>query len=593
MKHYLEQQIRAAIQQVNQTLEQPLAVPEQIHIEHTRNKNFGDFASNIAMMIAKSAGLKPRDLAQMIVDALPESEQISAVTIAGPGFINFALSQHAYSAVVSDVLLQGENYGRQPKNQHRINLEFVSSNPTGPLHVGHGRGAAYGSALANLLETAGFEICREYYINDAGRQMDILAVSVWLRYLESFNQVIVFPKNAYKGDYVKEIACQLKSKNGEIFRQPIETVFSHLPQDETDDGMGDKEIYIDALITRSKELLTLSVFNQILDFTLQLVVKEIRDDLSIFNVEFQEWFSERSLYTKGMLEKALSILQEKDLVYNKSGALWFKSASLGDDKDRVLIRENGNPTYFASDLAYFLDKTARGYDELIYIVGADHHGYLARLRAGAQALGIDPKRVNVLTVQFAALYRGEERVQMSTRSGSFVTLRQLIQEVGTDASRFFYLMRKCEQHLDFDLELAKSHSRSNPVYYLQYAHARICRIFEQMKAKGLSQDQQTGLAHLHLLETERETQLLAMMARYPETLKNAARDYEPHQLVHYLMEFSHMFHSFYNEVPILAAEEKAQQARLCLIAAVQQVLKNAFKVLGISAPEHMESLVES
>jgi arginyl-tRNA synthetase len=585
MKYHIEQLIRRAIVELQQKEELSSEIEIPIYIERTRDKQFGDYACNIAMTLAKIADKKPRELAKLIVAHLPKSELVDEVSIAGPGFINFFITSSAYTAVVQKILTQKDDFGLTPIEGKKINVEFVSANPTGPLHVGHGRGAAYGATLANLLQAAGCVVTREYMINDAGRQMDILAVSVWLRYLERLGASFTFPSNGYKGNYIYDIADVLQKEYKESLNRPIADVFYNVPADESIDGSGDKEMHIDGLIKNAKDLLGAD-YNKVFDLGLRIILDDIRDDLQEFGVEFDIWFSERSL-KESAIEAAIEKLRLGGHLYERDGALWFASIPFGDDKDRVMIRENGQTTYFASDVAYLQSKFERGYDELIYIFGADHHGYVHRLTAAAKALGYDPTRLKILLVQFATLYRGKEKVQMSTRSGSFITLRELREEIRNDAARFFYVLHKSEQHMDFDLELAKSKSESNPVYYIQYAYARICSVFRQLQEKNIHFDETLGLQHLQDLTEDAEKALLADLERYPEVLQQAALNDGPHQLANYLRELATDFHAYYNAYQFIKSESPLRDTRLCLIKAVKQVLHNGLKLLGVSAPEKM------
>ncbi len=555
-------------------------------IERARDPAHGDFATNVAMVLAKAARSKPRDLAEKVVAALPDSPLVSEVAIAGPGFINFRLSQDANLGLVPGIIAQGPDYGRSKLGAgKRVQVEFVSANPTGPLHVGHGRGAAYGATVADLLQAVGFDVHREYYVNDAGRQMDILGTSIWLRYLELCGEELPFPSNGYKGDYVWDIAATLHREHGDDYRHGAEQVFADVPADAP--AGGDKERHIDALIVRAKHLLGDNRYRYVFELGLNTIVDDIRDDLSLFGVDYQEWYSERSLTESGAVNKAIERLRGSGHVYEKEGALWFKSTDFGDEKDRVVVRENGQTTYFASDIAYHLDKLERGFDRVIDVWGADHHGYVPRVKAALQALGEEPKKLDVLLVQFAILYRGGEKAQMSTRSGEFVTLRELRKEVGRDAARFFYVMRKCEQHLDFDLDLAKSQSADNPVYYVQYAHARIASVFRQAAEKGISADVTAGTENLGRLTEEHELTMLKTLARYPEVVEAAALNEEPHQLTHYLRELANDFHTYYNAHQFLVDDATLRDARLKLILAARQVLRNGLNLLGVSAPESM------
>jgi len=586
MKTQLEQLIQASLQQLQQNETLPGDIKPVIKIDRTRDKSHGDFACNIAMMLAKPAGCNPRELAQKIVDCLPENTAFNKAEIAGPGFINFFLASGSYQQVIGEIQTQGKNYGRSQKGAGQsVQVEFVSANPTGPLHVGHGRGAAYGASVADLLEAVGFNVHREYYVNDAGRQMDILAASLWLRYLDLSGESITFPVNGYKGDYVWDIAATLHRENGDDYRYSSEVVFADLPADETDGG--DKEEYIDAVINRAKQCLGETKYNEVFDLGLNTIIDDIRNDLKEFGVIYQDWYSERSLMKKGAVDNVIERLKLSGHVYEKNGALWFSSTDFGDEKDRVIVRDNGQSTYFASDIAYHAEKLERGFDRVIDVWGADHHGYVPRVRAALKALGDDDTKLDVLLVQFAILYRGGEKAQMSTRSGEFVTLKELRQEVGNDAARFFYVLRKCEQHMDFDLDLAKSQSSDNPVYYIQYAHARVCSVLRQLGDKGFERNIVQGQENLALLTESHEEDLMLAMAKYPEVLEKAALSHEPHQLAHFLRELANSLHTYYNAHVFLVDDEKLRDARLNLIEASKQVLANGLNLLGVSAPEVM------
>ncbi len=586
MKSRLQSLIAEAVARLQADGVLPADLEPRIQIERTRDASHGDFASNVALMLAKPAGLKPRELAERIVAALPAATEVEKVEIAGPGFINFFIRDTALQEVVRTVLEQGEAFGRSDiGGGKRVQVEFVSANPTGPLHVGHGRGAAYGATVADLLAAVGYAVHREYYVNDAGRQMDILAASVWLRYLELCGEELPFPANAYQGDYIWDIAASLHRTHGERFRHPWSAVAAGLPPDEPEGG--DKEQYIDAVIARARELLGETDYRIVFDTALEYILDDIRDDLEHFGVVYDEWYSERRLTENGLVDQAIERLKASGHTYEQDGALWFRSTDYGDEKDRVLVRENGQTTYFASDIAYHMDKLERGFEWVIDIWGADHHGYVPRVRAALQALGEDVDKLHVLLVQFAVLYRGGQKVQMSTRSGEFVTLRQLRKEVGTDAARFFYVMRKCEQHLDFDLDLAKSQSADNPVYYIQYAHARVCSVFRQLAEKGLTYDEAAGLAHLDRLTEAHEQALITRLDRYPELIESAALQHEPHQLAHYLRELANDFHTYYNAHQFLVNDPDLRNARLALIKATRQVIANGLGLLGVSAPESM------
>ena len=586
MKHHIENLIASALAGLEATGALPPAHGAAIAVDHTKSKEHGDYACNIALVLAKQARAKPRELAEKIVKALPASDTVIKVEIAGPGFINFFLRPDANHGVIRDILDQRESFGRNRTGAGRkVQVEFVSANPTGPLHVGHGRGAAYGATLANLLDAVGFQVHREYYINDAGRQMDILATSVWLRYLELCGEKFDFPVNGYKGDYVYDIGATLHRENGDKYRHASVKVFENVPADEPKGG--DKETHIDALIERAKSLLGTATYRQVFDLGLNVILDDIRKDLEEFGVSYDQWFSERALVEDGAAERAIERLKKSGHVYEKEGALWFRSTDYGDEKDRVVVRENGQKTYFAHDIAYHMDKLERGYDQVIDIWGADHHGYVPRVKAALAAVGDDPERLHVLLVQFAILYKGGERMQMSTRSGEFVTLRELRHEVGNDAARFFYVLRKCEQHMDFDLDLAKSQSNDNPVFYVQYAHARIHSVFRQMKEKGFAHDPANGDRNLARLTEPHERALIERLARYPEVLEAAATAYEPHQVAYYLRELAYDFHTYYGAHTFLVDDAAVRDARLNLIVATRQVIANGLKLLGVSAPETM------
>ncbi|HOY00902.1 arginine--tRNA ligase [Zoogloea sp.] len=556
--------------------------PEQaetpINLERPKQAGHGDFASNLALQLAKPLKRNPRELANLLLAELPASSLIAKAEVAGAGFINFTLVADAKTAVVGAVLAAGEAYGRGTKTGVRVQVEYVSANPTGPLHVGHGRGAAYGASLSDVLDFAGFEVTREYYINDAGRQMDILALSTWLRYLDLFAIAIPFPPNAYQGDYVKDMAAQIKDGHGDRFaRVTAVDVVAGAPSVETD-----KEAHLDALIANAKNLLG-SDYAWVHGFALTEQLGDGREDLAEFGVTFDKWFSERSLFDTGLVEKAVTALEAAGHIYLQDGAKWFRSTAFGDEKDRVVQRENGLFTYFASDIAYHANKYERGFDRIIDIWGADHHGYIPRVKGALEALGLPPEKLDVALVQFAVLYRDGQKAAMSTRSGEFVTLRELRQEVGNDACRFFYVLRKADQHLDFDLDLAKSQSNENPVYYIQYAHARLCSVLNQWN--GVLAD--LAEADLARLDNERELALCARLTAFPEIVQNAAADYAPHQIAFYLKDLAGEFHSYYNAERMLVDDEGLKLARLALAAAVRHVIRNGLRLLGVSAPDSM------
>ncbi len=578
----LEQALQALLSAESATLTDTL----DIHVERARDGAHGDYASNIAMRLAKPLSRPPRDIAQGLIDHMPTHPHVERVELAGPGFINFFVTQDAANAVVERIHREGHEFGRsQIGGGERVIIEFVSANPTGPLHVGHGRGAAFGAALGNLLEAAGYDVHREYYVNDAGRQMHILTVSVLVRYLEHRGENIAFPVNGYRGDYIHDIARDLEAQAGERYRISAAELIEGLPADAN--AGGDKEVYIDALIARAREQLGEARYKEILQAAVAAIIGDIEEDLAAFGVRYDRWFSERSLVEAGAVDRALTRLESTGAIYEQDGAKWFRSSDYGDDKDRVVRRADGQITYFASDIAYHLDKFERGFSRAIDVFGADHHGYMARVRASLEAFGHDTDRLEFRLVQFAILYRGHERLAMSTRSGEFVTLRELREEVGNDAARFFYVMRRPEQHLDFDLELAKSRSNENPVYYIQYAHARVCSVLAQMAERGLEHDPTRGLAHIDKLTEPHEQALLQLLNRYPEMIESAAGNHEPHQIAQYLRELAAGFHTYYNAHTFLVEDEGLRDARLALITATRQVIRNGLDLLGVAAPESM------
>ena len=548
-----------------------------VSIERPAKPEHGDYASNIALQLSKRLRRNPRQIAEELAKAsapaLAATGLFEPLTVAGAGFLNIRVKPEAKLGVIRRALDEGADYGRaRASKPESIQIEFVSANPTGPLHVGHGRGAAYGDSLAKLLEFAGARVTREFYVNDAGRQMDILVVSVWLRYLEARGEVVPFPEGGYRGEYVREIAARLADAHAVRFERASVV----LPQVE------DPDAALDAQIAYARELLG-EDWKLAQDFALEAMLADQREDLAAFRVFFDYWFSEQALHDKGLIDKALALLQARGHLFEQGGALWFRSSAFGDEKDRVVRRENGQYTYFASDIAYHLDKFERGFDRVIDIWGADHHGYVPRVKGALEAFGLDPGRLEIALVQFAVLYRNGEKVAMGKRSGEFVTLRELREEVGNDAARFFYVLRKSDQHLDFDLDLARSESSDNPVYYVQYAHARVCSVFSQWggDAKSLAS------ASLEPLKGERELVLAQRLAEFPELILTAARERAPHSLAFYLRELAAEFHSYYNAERILVDDETLRSARLALSAAVRQTLANGLSLLGVSAPEKM------
>ena len=586
MKNELTRLIAGALQTLTSSGVLSGPVEESwISIERSRDPSHGDYACNIALRLAKPARRSPRELAEAIVAALPSSSLVERTQIAGAGFINFYLVRAAHSAVVLRVLEQAARYGQSDLGRgQKVLLEFVSANPTGPLHVGHGRQAAYGATLANLLRATGHEVQREYYINDAGRQMDILTVSTWVRYLERCGETLAFPSNGYRGDYVHAIAAQLYEQRDRELHRPASSVTVDLPADAP---VGDKEQYIDALIERMRSLLGNDAFAQVHELALAAMLGDIRNDLAAFGVEFDRWYSERELSRSGAVERLLARLEAAGHLYRKDGAVWFRASQFGDDEDRVLVRANGQHTYFAPDIAYHLQKLERGATHLIDVLGADHHGYVARVRGALIAMDRPADCLEACLIQFVSLFRGGEKIPMGKREAQFVTLRQLRDEVGNDACRLFYLMRSHDQHLDFDLELARSRTNENPVYYIQYAHARVASVMKQLTARQLDYDAAIASDSLARLDSAYEQATVRELARYPEVVAQAAAARAPHALVHYLRELANAFHTWYNAATLIADEAALRNARLALALAVQQVLRNGLTLLGVSVPESM------
>jgi arginyl-tRNA synthetase len=621
-EHNLKDQLQALFNQAINQLKADQVIPAEhevsIQFERTRQKEHGDFATNLAMTLAKPARRNPRELADLIVAALPSDKLITKVDIAGPGFINVFLAQDARFSVLDTVFEQGDSYGLGEANsKQKIMVEFVSANPTGPLHVGHGRGAAYGDALARVLAAAGNTVEREYYVNDAGRQMDILAVSVWIRYLQANHVAVELPGNCYKGDYVNSYGQDLANTHGQAYSVSLEA-YNRASLSRTDSSaLTELETMSKEAFEEQRKALNLSADEFTLKFeknfleealdkriefakshlgaqgfeiffkrALDSILADIRQDLSEFGIDYDTWFSERSLFDAGKINKVIDALKASGDVYEKAGAWWFKTTDYGDEKDRVVVRDNGQPTYFASDIAYHADKLERGFDLAINVWGSDHHGYIPRVKASLEALGLDKEKLKVVLVQFAVLYRGSEKIGMSTRSGDFVTLRELREEVGSDAARFFYVQRKSEQHMDFDLDLAKSQSKDNPMYYVQYAHARICRIFKTAGQRDIdtSSIQQ---ADFSLLESDQENALLGLLQRFPELVQAAASNYEPHQITYYLRDLATALQSYYAATKILDADVAQRNAMLALCSATQQTLKNGLGIIGVGAPESM------
>jgi len=532
----------------------PEEMPEVL-LERPRHEGQGDWASNIAMLLAKPLKVKPRELAEEIVSKIGNDPHLEKMEVAGPGFINFFVTNLWVRDVLETAVNECENFGRSGQGKGRkVQVEFVSANPTGPLHVGHGRGAAVGDMTASLLEYAGWEVEREYYINDAGLQMNLLGQSTQARYFEILGvaEKAPFPENGYKGDYIYDLAKEVIEKEGNRFLE--------MPLDES-----------------------FPVFQA---HAASTILDGIRQDLSLFKVSFDVWFSEKSLYEKGLVETALDFLKQRGHAYEKDGALWFRTTAFGDDKDRVLVRSNGVTTYFASDVAYHKEKFDRGFDLVIDVWGADHHGYVPRMKAAVEALGKDREALQILLIQFVNLLRGGHQVSMSTRSGEFVTLREVLDEVGIDAARFFFAMRRCDSHLDFDLELAKKASTDNPVFYVQYANARIQSIMREAASRNIEIAASISV-DFNLLKEPEEKALAKRIARFPEEVEKAASELAAHRIAFFAYDLASDFHAFYNAHRVLGVEDEVSKARLYLVEAARVALTNALGILRVKAPERM------
>ena len=551
----LKKQLEAVINSI--AAEKGFEIPEKfkLGLERPRQAGHGDWATNAAMQLAKPFGMNPRALAEEIIEKMPVGEIAEKIEVAGPGFMNFTLVSDWISDIVKEAIEKQENYGRVNQGEGRkVQVEFVSANPTGPLHMGHGRGAAVGDITAKILDFAGWNVEKEFYVNDAGLQMELLGRSAQSRYFEALGRAdeAPFPEDGYHGEYLHDIAKGFVEQYGDQFAdKPLEE--------------------------------TLHFFST---ETAKLVLGMIKKDLSDFGVEFDVWFSEKSLYDNNCVEPAMQVLKDNNYAYEKDGALWFKSTEFGDDKDRVLIRNNGVPTYFTSDAAYLKNKYDRKFEKLVYVWGADHHGYIPRIRSVNQAFGYKDEALDVLLIQMVNLLRDGKPVQMSKRAGTIITLKEIVDEVGKDATRFFFVMRKSDSTLDFDLELAKKATSENPVFYVQYAHARICSIYRELQERGIAMPEASEL-DVNLISTPSETELVKVISKFPEEVAKAAEEYAPHRMAYYATSLAEAFHSFYNSQHILGVEEETMKSRLLLVEAARVTLRNVLSILGVSAPEKM------
>lgn len=585
MKEMVRERIQAALAALG-TVENVDLSGVDCSVDYTKTPMHGDVATNVALQLAKPLGRAPRSIAESLVTMLAGDPLIEKVEIKGPGFINFFIVDSYYQEQLAQQLADEEVHIPAIGAGKSVLLEFVSANPTGPLHVGHGRGAAYGSMLANLYRAVGYDVVTEYYVNDAGRQMHILSFSVWLRYIGCCGATVHFPEKVYQGDYIQTIAAELYATYQDTWFSPYAKDYQ-ATQFSLDGEAEDYEAQLDTAIATYQALVGAEIASGIADYTLQAILSGIQADLKTFRVPFDQWYSERRLYSEGVIEQVFNRLLSQKALYQQEGAYWFAATRWGDEKDRVFKRSNGDYTYFAADLAYHWEKFQRGFDHMVDIFGADHHGYIPRLEAGLQALSLDTSKFDVQLVQFANLMRAGEKVSMSTRSGEFVTLGALCDEVGVDVARYFYGMVKAQQHMDFDLAIATKQSMDNPVYYVQYANARITRIFEKHQSQGGQWEQKGAMQHLDRLTLPSELALLRFIAQYPEMVVQAAAQQAPHKVTAYLQELASRFHSYYNAVVCITDDVALSQARLGLLSGIRQVIRSGLALLQVVAPESM------
>jgi len=560
----------------------------KVEIKKNKQKDHGDYSTNLAMIIAKKLSKPPLEVAELLVKETIKEKSIQQIKIAEPGFINFFIQEDSYLEILKKINKEKENFGKiKPGSKEKILIEYVSSNPTGPLHVGHGRGAAFGSVLSNILRARGFCVDEEYYVNDRGRQTEILALSVWVRYIQIFENQIPFPKGCYQGNYIYEIAKEVHDLYGEkyILKNNLLIELSQALTDKNQEE--DLDLLINLIRAKLKKK-----FLELSEFSLKFILEGIKEDLNCFGVKQNLWFKETSLFSKtrkdpSLMDKSMSKLEEGGFIYEKEGASWFRSSDFKDDKDRVVRRGNSQTTYFASDIAYHLNKYQRGYKKIINIWGADHHGYLPRVSAAIKALGEDVKKLDVVFIQFANLLREGEKISMSTRGGEFVTLKELMEEVTPEAARFFFINRKGEQHLDFDLDLAKKQNQENPLYYIQYAHARICSLFQKLNVEKKSYKERIAIENLNNLNDGLEIEMMKILSQYSEVIAKSAKNYEPHLICYYLRELASSFHSYYNNQKILVENPRELQPKLFMLFAIRQVIFNGLTILGISSPTSM------
>ena len=579
MKDKLKKIIRSSIKE-GDLIEEDLINTFEIEISQSTQSDHGDFSSNIALKISGKANIKPLKVAEIISRTIERPKWLTKIEVAPPGFINFFVDDRTKADLLTSILEQENNYGSFPTNsEDSILLEFVSSNPTGPLHVGHGRHAAYGDSLAKILRKAGHTVSCEYYINDSGRQIDILVLSVLLALINKKESLLTVPAACYQGSYISNLTEVIpKQAIAEINKLSI----PGLKVKEADE---DREA--DALISIIKDSVGESIFEEVTASVIDKMIKIIKSDLSSFGVEFDHWFSEKTMINHSKIDMALKKLKTKKALFNKDGATWLNTTAYGDDKDRVVLRDDGRSTYFASDIAYHADKKERGFDKLINILGSDHHGYINRLRGGLASMDYNPEDLEIVLMQFVTLYRGKKKVQMSTRSGEFIPMRELYEEVGIDAARFIYVSRSYDQHLDFDLELAKEQSNLNPVYYIQYANARICSVMKEIEKKGYKNDHDLGIKNIGSLDSKHESELITMLQKYPDIIKTSAEQRAVNKLSNYLKDIAQLFHSYYGKQKFVIDDDETRNARVILLRCVSIVIKDGLSLLGVSAPSKM------
>ncbi len=579
MKEKIKKIIAASIKE-SALIEEDLINNFEIEINQSTRSDHGDFSSNIALKISGKADIKPLKVAEIISKTIQRPKWLTKIEVAPPGFINFFVNNKTKADLLISIIEQESDYGSfKPNSEDSILLEFVSSNPTGPLHIGHGRHAAYGDSLAKILRKAGYNVSSEYYINDSGRQIDILILSVVVALINKNEVLLDVPGACYKGSYIGNLIEVIPKK---AIKEIDKLSLSDLKIKETDD---DSEA--DALISVIKGSLGESIFEEVTVSIVDEMVQIIKSDLSDFGVEFNQWFSEKNMVKNSKISLALKKLKTKKALFKKDGATWLKTTDYGDDKDRVVIRDDGRSTYFASDIAYHSDKKERGFDTLINILGSDHHGYINRLKGGLASMDHNPEDLEIVLMQFVTLYRGKKKVQMSTRSGEFIPMRDLYKEVGVDAARFIYVSRSYDQHLDFDLELAKEQSNLNPVYYIQYANARICSVIKEIEKKGYKHDYALGIKNIGSLDSKHESELISMLQKYPDTIKNSAEQRAVNKLSNYLKDIAQLFHSYYGAQKFIIDNHETRNARIILLRCVSIVIKDGLSLLGVSSPSKM------